>query len=192
MITVFWDCEGMILVNAMQRGETITHDTYIRALTELRKRFRGIRPDKNPTEILFQHDSARLHTSLKTQEAIPKFGWTVLPHQAYSHDLSPSDFQISGALNDAIHGMKFETDKDVICATCTCTWLCLQGPRSGRRLWYGVNLSLFIMCSFHDLGTNAWISGEKIRVVTFCANFLHWMLMSTIFLGGGIWLWGYI
>jgi hypothetical protein len=56
MIMVFWGCEGMILVNAMQRRETITPDTYIRTLTELRKCFRGIRPDKNPTGFLLQHD----------------------------------------------------------------------------------------------------------------------------------------
>jgi hypothetical protein len=42
----------VIPVNAMQRGERVKPNTYIRTLTELRKRFRGIRPDKNPTEIL--------------------------------------------------------------------------------------------------------------------------------------------
>jgi len=159
MITVFWDCEGMILVNAMQRGETVTPSAYIRTLTWLRKHFRGIKPDKNPTEILLQHDNARSHTSLKTRAAITKLGWAVLPHPPYSHDLSPSDFQLSGAQNDAIHGMKFRTDKDIIHAMST--WLRQQGPRSRRRLWYEVNPSLFIMCSFHDLGTNACIYWEK-------------------------------
>jgi len=155
MITLFWDCEGMILVNTLQRRETITPDAYVRTLTQLRKYCRGIRPDEIPTEILLQHDSARSQTGLKTREVITKFGWTVSPHPPYSHDLSPSDFQISGALNDAICSTKFDTDKDVIHTMCT--WLCLQGPRSGWRLWYGVNPSLFIMCSVHDLGTNACI-----------------------------------
>jgi len=30
MITAFWDCEGVILVGAMLRRETINSDTYIR------------------------------------------------------------------------------------------------------------------------------------------------------------------
>jgi hypothetical protein len=127
-------------VNTMQRGETVAPNTYIRTLTELGKHFRGIRPDKNPTEILLQHDGARSHTSLKTREAITKFGRTV--------DTPSPDFQISGALNDAVYGMKLETDKDIIRAVST--WLHLQGPRSGRKLWHGVNLSLFIMCNFHE------------------------------------------
>jgi hypothetical protein len=89
MVTVFWDCEGVILVNEIQRGETVTPNAYIRTLPELRKRFRGIRRDKNPTEILLQHDSARSHTSLKTEDAITKFGWTVLPHPQISKYLEP-------------------------------------------------------------------------------------------------------
>jgi hypothetical protein len=36
MITVLWDCEGMMLVGAMERGKAISSDTYIRMLTELR------------------------------------------------------------------------------------------------------------------------------------------------------------
>jgi hypothetical protein len=40
MITVFWDCEGVILVGAMLRRETINSDTCIRTSTELRKHFK--------------------------------------------------------------------------------------------------------------------------------------------------------
>jgi hypothetical protein len=32
----------------------------------------------NPTEILLQHDNARLHTSFKTQETTTQLGWTLL------------------------------------------------------------------------------------------------------------------
>jgi hypothetical protein len=52
MITVFWDCEGVILVDAMPRGETINCNTYIKTLTELRTQIKWVQPHKNPTEIL--------------------------------------------------------------------------------------------------------------------------------------------
>jgi histone-lysine N-methyltransferase SETMAR len=48
---------------------------------------------------------------LKTQEAITKRGWTVLPHPPYSPDLAPSDFHLFSALKDTIHGKRFESDK---------------------------------------------------------------------------------
>ncbi|GFG38330.1 hypothetical protein Cfor_10359 [Coptotermes formosanus] len=78
MITVFWDC-GVILVDAMVRGETINSEVYIRTLTEHMKCFKRVQPPKKPTEILLQHDNARWYTRLKTLEAIIKFGWTVNP-----------------------------------------------------------------------------------------------------------------
>jgi hypothetical protein len=40
MITVFWDCEGVILVDAMPRRETINADTYVSMLTEFTKHFK--------------------------------------------------------------------------------------------------------------------------------------------------------
>jgi hypothetical protein len=69
------------------------------------------------------------HTRLKTREAIRKFGWTVLPHPPYSPHLTPSDFILFGALKDAIHGTKFETDDNVIHVVKT--WLGEQ-----NKAWY--------------------------------------------------------
>jgi histone-lysine N-methyltransferase SETMAR len=67
---------------------------------------------------LLQHN-AHPHTSLQTQEAIAKFGWTVLPHPPYSHDLGPSDFHLFGPLKATLRGTSFEDDKSVICAVRT-------------------------------------------------------------------------
>jgi hypothetical protein len=39
-ITIFWGCEGMIVVDLMLRGETVNSDTYIRTLSELGKCFK--------------------------------------------------------------------------------------------------------------------------------------------------------
>jgi len=71
--------------------------------------------------MLIQHDNAHPHTSLQTQEAITKFGWTVLPHPSHSPDLAPSDFLFLGPLKDALRGTRFEDDESMICAVWT--WL---------------------------------------------------------------------
>jgi hypothetical protein len=34
MITIFWDCEEMILMAAMPKGKTVNSEFYIRTLTE--------------------------------------------------------------------------------------------------------------------------------------------------------------
>jgi hypothetical protein len=47
---------------------------------------------------------------LKTQEAITKVCYRVLPHPLNSPHLAPSDFHLFGALKGGIHGMEFEGD----------------------------------------------------------------------------------
>jgi len=39
MVMVFWDCEGVILLDVVQRGMTFNSDTYISTLNKMRKRF---------------------------------------------------------------------------------------------------------------------------------------------------------
>jgi len=54
MITAFRDCGGVLLGDAMPRGETVNPDACIRTLKELRKPFKPVRPHTNPTYILRQ------------------------------------------------------------------------------------------------------------------------------------------
>jgi histone-lysine N-methyltransferase SETMAR len=114
MVTVFWDCDGVILVAVMPRGATINSEAYINTLNKLKKRFQRVRPSKDAAEMLLQHDNSRPHTSLRTWEHITKMGWTVLPHLPYSPDLAPSDFHLFGSLKDALRGTHFEDDNSVI------------------------------------------------------------------------------
>ena len=78
-----------------------------------------MRPNRNPGSILIQHDNVRLHTSLRTQEAIARFGWNVLPHPPHSPELAPLDFHRFGPLKDALRGTRFEDDEGVIRAVRT-------------------------------------------------------------------------
>ena len=129
MITVFWDIDGVILVDVMARGETINLDAYIKTLQKLKQHYWRVQPNRNPGGMLIQHDSARPHTSQRTQEAITKFGWTVLPHPPHSPDLAPSDFHLFGLLKYALRGTRYEDDESVIRAVRT--WL-----REQETCWY--------------------------------------------------------
>jgi histone-lysine N-methyltransferase SETMAR len=91
MATAFWDCEGVILIDVLPRGQTINSAIYVETL---KKRFQRVHPNKDVTKALLHHDNARPHTSLHTREAITKLQWTVLPHPPYSLDLAPSDYHL--------------------------------------------------------------------------------------------------
>jgi len=122
MIALFWDTDGVILVDVMAKGETINPDAYIKTLQKLKQGYRRVRPNRNPGDMLIQHDNAHPHISLRTQEAIAKFGWNVLPHPPPSSpDLAPSDFHLFVPLKDALRGTRFQDDESGICAVRT--WL---------------------------------------------------------------------
>jgi hypothetical protein len=42
MVTVFWDWDGVILVDVIPRGATINSEAYINALNKFKKRFRQV------------------------------------------------------------------------------------------------------------------------------------------------------
>ena len=121
MITVFWDIYAVILADVMAKSETTNSDTYIITHHKLKHRYRRVRANRNSGNMLILHDKARPHTSLRTQEAIAKFGWTVLPHPPHSPDLTPSDFHLFGPLKDSLRGTRFEDDESVIRAVSS--WL---------------------------------------------------------------------
>jgi hypothetical protein len=81
MVMVFWDCEGVILFDVMQRGMTLNSDACISTLNKMRKHFQSVRPDKNQHEMPLQHDNAKPHTSIKDRKAITQLaGWCYCIH----------------------------------------------------------------------------------------------------------------
>lgn len=113
MATVFWDAEGVILVDFLEHGRTINSVLYVSTLKKLKARLQRVRPTKAMADVLLLHDNARPHTSRHTAEEIVKIGWEVLPHPPYSPDLAPSDFHLFGPLKEAHRGIHFEDEEAV-------------------------------------------------------------------------------
>ena len=113
MATVFWDIEGVILVDFMPKGTTINSDAYIDTLRKLKAKLRRVRPHLDMSKVLLQHDNAKPHTSLKTREVIASFGWTTVTHPPYSPDLAPSDYHLFGPLKEGVRGQHFTSDQEV-------------------------------------------------------------------------------
>lgn len=111
MITVFWDIQGVLLLDFLPKGETINSARYQETLKKLKCSIRRKRPSLQ--EVILHHDNARPHTAQATTAAIAVKGWSVLPHPAYSPDLAPSDFHLFGPLKDYLRGQKFNDDESV-------------------------------------------------------------------------------
>jgi histone-lysine N-methyltransferase SETMAR len=129
MVTVFWNCEGVIFIDVLPRGQMINSDVYVET-EDAEEGFPEGWSHKDVTKVLIHDENARPHTCLHTREAITKLPWAVLPHPPYSSDLAPSDYHLFSPLKDAIRGRKFEDDEEVISEVKR--WL-----RQRPAEWYG-------------------------------------------------------
>ena len=130
MCTIFWDSQGVILVDVLEPGATVNSERYKQTLTKLKSRISRVRPEKK-TNFYLQHDNARPHTSFVTTQLIAAFGWTVLPHPPYSPDLAPSDFHLFGPLKDGLRGEHFQDSEAVVKAVRK--WLASAGSDFYKR-----------------------------------------------------------
>ena len=111
LLTLFWDWDGVVHTEFLQKGQTINSDRYVDTLKRLRVRLQRTRKDK---QAILQHDNARPHTSHKTQEALQRLRFTdILPHPAYSPDLAPCDFWLFPKLKDHLKGQRYSCDAEV-------------------------------------------------------------------------------
>uniref|UniRef100_A0A0A9YJU3 Mariner Mos1 transposase n=2 Tax=Lygus hesperus TaxID=30085 RepID=A0A0A9YJU3_LYGHE len=113
MATVFWDNQGILLIDNLERGTTINADRYCEVLEKLRAAIKRKRPGKLSKKVLFFHDNARPHSANVTKELLRKFDWDIFPHPPYSPDLAPSDFFLFPSLKSHLGGRRFVNNEEL-------------------------------------------------------------------------------
>ncbi len=113
MATLFWDREGPLLLEYMQKGSTITQQTYFDTILRLRDAIKRKRPGKLRRGIVLLHDNARPHTAALMQWLYTDLQWDVFGHPAHSPDLAPSDFHAFPGLKSWLGGRRFASDEEL-------------------------------------------------------------------------------
>ncbi|XP_048259430.1 histone-lysine N-methyltransferase SETMAR-like [Haliotis rufescens] len=116
MASVFWDSEGVIMVDWLPKGCTVTGAYYVELLRQLREKIKVTRRGKLTKGGLYHHDNAPAHTSLIAMAKIHECGFELLQHPPYSPDLAPSDYHLFPQLKRHLAGTHFQSDDDVITA----------------------------------------------------------------------------
>ena len=107
MVTVFWDSEGVVLVEFLEGKKTVTGTYYVEVLRKLRAKLAEKRPEKLHCGILFHHNNAPAHSSRIVRDVLREFRCKLLPHPPYSTDLAPSDFFLFPKLKEHLKGVYF-------------------------------------------------------------------------------------
>ena len=116
MASVFWDSRDIIMIDYLQKGQTINGAYYAEELRQLRAAIKDKRRGKLRAGVLMLQDNAPAHTSRVAVAAAAECGFELLPHPPYSPDLAPSDFYLFPKLKSHLRGRIFPDNDAVIAA----------------------------------------------------------------------------
>ena len=80
MCTIFWDRQGVLLVEFLPQGTTINSAVYCETLKKLRHAIQNKRRGMLSAAIHLLHDNAWLHSAAQTQDLITSFKWEQMDH----------------------------------------------------------------------------------------------------------------
>ena len=116
MATVFWDAKGIIMLDFLPKRSTITGVYNANLLDQLRTAIHEKRRGNLSKGVLLQQDNARVPTCKVAMDALEWNGYELIPHPAYSPDLTPSDFFLFPNLKKDVRGLHFRSDEEAMTA----------------------------------------------------------------------------
>jgi len=84
MASVFWDSEGVLMIDYLERGKTVTGVYYAELIQKLRSAIKEKRRGKLSHGVLLHQDNAPAHTSAVAMAAFRECGFKLLSQPPYS------------------------------------------------------------------------------------------------------------
>ena len=116
MATVLWDAQGIIRIDCLQKGQTITGEYCATLLSRSHEKLGMERPKLTCKKILFDQHNAPAHTSAVLMAKVHKIGFKLLPYPPYPPDLAPFGFFLFPNLKIWLGGKRFPSNEKVIAA----------------------------------------------------------------------------
>jgi len=92
--SIFWDQDGILLIDYLPKDQTIKAEYYSSLLVQLKDISKEKRRGKFTKGVLFLHDNSPSHRALATQKKLAYLRFQYLDHPPYSPDLAPSDYHL--------------------------------------------------------------------------------------------------
>ncbi|GBP54872.1 Histone-lysine N-methyltransferase SETMAR [Eumeta japonica] len=113
MATIFWDSEGVLLIDYLPKGTTMNGQYYANLLAQEREAVVQKRRGKLSRGVLFLQDNASVHTVRVSRQALKDTGFSEIDHPPYSPDLAPSDYFLFSNLKKELRGRRFVDDNQM-------------------------------------------------------------------------------
>jgi histone-lysine N-methyltransferase SETMAR len=116
MASVFWDTEGILFIDYLENGKTITGVYYSSLLTRLDEKIRQKKPGLQKKKIIFHQDNAAAHKSVLAVGKLRDLHYELLEHPPYSPELTASDLCVFPKLIFFLAGQRFSSNQEVFAA----------------------------------------------------------------------------
>jgi len=113
LASIFWDQDGVLLIDYLPKGQTINSEYYSFLLVQLKDILKEKRRGKVTNGVLFLHN-APAHRALATQKKLAYVGFQCLDHPPSSPDLAPSNYHRLPGLKKQVKVRHFSSDAEVI------------------------------------------------------------------------------
>ena len=91
MVSIFWDSQGVIMIDYLEQGRTINGAYYSGLLRRQRQEIARKTRGKLTRGVLLLQDNAPVHTSQVAMTAATECGFEIPPHPPYSPDIAHSE-----------------------------------------------------------------------------------------------------
>ena len=138
--SIFWDQDGILLIDYLPKGQAINAEYYLSLLVQLKDILKEKRRGNVIKGVLFLHNNEPAHRALATQKKLAYLGFLCLDHPPYSPDLAPADYHLFPGLKKTIERSPIFVRREVIAAAET---------------WLDGQPSDFFLCGFQKLEQRA-------------------------------------
>ena len=114
LASIFWDQDGILLINCLLNGQTMNAECYSSLLVQLMGILKEKYREKVTKGVLFLHYNAPAHRALATEKKLAYLGFQCLDHPPYSSYLAPSDYHLFPGLKKQLKGRHFSSHAEVI------------------------------------------------------------------------------
>ena len=114
MLPIFWDQHGVVMMDFLAQGTTITGTYYASLLQKLREAIKTKRHSMPTEGVRLLQDNAPVHNSHIAQTEAQSCDYEILPHPPYSPDLTLSDFHLFPTMKFFLKSRCFSHDETLI------------------------------------------------------------------------------
>jgi len=94
LASVLWDSKGVLMIDYLERGKTVTGVYYAELIQKLRSAIKEKWRGKLSDGALLHQNNVPVHTSAVAMATIREYGFALLSHLPYSPDLAPSGYHV--------------------------------------------------------------------------------------------------